>query len=109
LHKWTPPNILYYFTFFNSLNYSTIFSKYQYHPSKSINWVPLIPQYHYPLTILIHKVVVTKKNKHGTGAKIGYGGRLKTSIATQTLVSKLTQVPHFAKTTPDIHVLTAQT
>jgi hypothetical protein len=60
LHKWVPHIFLYYFTFFHSLNHSTNFSKYQYHSSKNLNWVPLIPLYIQIMHLLTYKI---KKKK----------------------------------------------
>jgi hypothetical protein len=51
---------LYYFTFFHSLNNSTNFSKYQYHSSNNLNWVPLTPLYIQIMYLLAYKI---KKKK----------------------------------------------
>jgi len=45
-HRLAEP-ILYYFTLPNYLNHSTTFSKYSYHSSKTLKWVPLIFQQQY--------------------------------------------------------------
>jgi hypothetical protein len=39
-YKWTPHNLLYYFTFFNYLNHLIIPSKYPFHSSKTLTWAP---------------------------------------------------------------------